>query len=174
MASFCDLSQADRQIVEKRPKYHKVCIENVPEHYIGHLIGREGSRLKEIKSKFNDEVKIRMGEITTISGSNLTNVRDCERLINKLMDEIRVHGCLSKNSVEDQLNKRETLGLYIDSQFHGSLIGKNGSVIRAITEKLNVNICFSKLDYSELDCEDNNVFITGKINLYNHHHKRYF
>lgn len=156
-----DEYQIDKQEYEN----HKIYIENVPEQYLGRLIGKQGSRLKEIKSKFNDKVEIEITEKRiTISGSNLTNVRDCERLINKLVDEIRVNGCLNKNSVENHFNKKETLGLYIDSKFHGSLIGKNGSVIRAITGKLNnVNISFSK--EADLQQQQQNVFITGMYKI---------
>lgn len=120
----------DHQIDQQETENHKNCIGNINEQYFKHLIGKQGSRLKEIKSKFNDKVEIKIADKRiNIRGSYLTNVLDCKKLINKLVDEIQVNGCLSKKSVDNHSMKRETLAMFIESNLHGSLIVKNGSGI---------------------------------------------
>ena len=183
-ASLENLSLVDKQIDKSNDKQHpecyEICIESIEEQYFGHLIGKHGLRIKEIKSKFNDEVEITIiGKRIYIRASNQTNAIDCERLMNKLVDEYKEKGFLKKDSVNSQFNKirenpknqkkkpksqkkkpksqkkKTKLGLFIDYKFHGSLLDRNNSVIKAITQK------HIKIRSSKIDSQNNNVFITG-------------
>lgn len=106
MASFKSMSLVDKQKDEQQPECYEICIENIEQQHFKHLIGKEGSRIKEIKLKFNYEVEIEIVEKRIyVSGSDQNNIIDCERLMNELLDEFLGKGFLSRNSVENHFKK---------------------------------------------------------------------
>lgn len=127
-------------------------LRNVNPNHLGRLIGRSGSRLNEIKSKFSNdlEIKIRRENATNavikLTASDEKTIDDCGRLIQFLIDEIDARGRLDQFSVATNYERlKNTLfsrSLHVPVEHFGRLIGKNGNRVNKIQDEFNVKIHF--------------------------------
>ncbi|CAN8098514.1 unnamed protein product [Discula destructiva] len=102
-----------------------------PQQYANHLIGKQGSRIRELRDKFDVEIQVENGKVQ-LKGPKAkaaTARRHIESLGKDLADE-------------------QTKILQVDPKYHGELIGEKGKQITRLQNKYNVMIFFPRADKS--------------------------
>lgn len=100
-----------------------------PQQYANHLIGKQGSRIRDLRDKFDVEIQVENGKVQ-LKGPKAKAAaaqRHIESLGKDLADE-------------------STVRLIVDPKHHGELIGQKGSTITRLQNKHNVMIFFPRAD----------------------------
>lgn len=100
-----------------------------PQQYANHLIGKQGSRIRDLRDKFDVEIQVENGKVQ-LKGPKAKAAaaqRHIESLGKDLADE-------------------STMKLIVDPKHHGELIGQKGSTITRLQNKHNVMIFFPRAD----------------------------
>lgn len=102
-----------------------------PQQYANHLIGKQGSKIRELRDKFDVEIQVENGKVQ-LKGPKAkaaTARRHIETIGKDLADE-------------------QTKTLQVDPKYHGELIGEKGKQITKLQNKYNVLIFFPRADKS--------------------------
>lgn len=102
-----------------------------PQQYANHLIGRGGSRIKELRDKFDVEIQVENGKVQ-LKGPKAK------------ASAARSH----IESIGRDLADETTRRLTVDPKYHGELIGSKGKEIDKLQNRYNVMIFFPRAEKS--------------------------
>lgn len=105
-----------------------------PQQYANHLIGKGGSRIRELRDKYDVEIQVENGKVQ-LKGPKA-----------KAATARRYIESLGKDLADEQ-----TKTLQVDPQYHGELIGEKGKQITRLQNKYNVMIFFPRADKNGQD-----------------------
>lgn len=115
-----------------------------PQQYANHLIGRGGSRIKELRDKFDVEIQVENGKVQ-LKGPKAK------------ASAARSH----IESIGRDLADETTRRLTVDPKYHGELIGSKGKEIDKLQNRYNVMIFFPRAEKSGKN-EDANAEAGGE------------
>lgn len=100
-----------------------------PQQYANHLIGRGGSRIKELRDKFDVDIQVENGKVQ-LKGPKAK------------ASAARSH----IESIGKELADETTRRLQVDPKYHGELIGSKGKEIDKLQNRYNVMIFFPRAE----------------------------
>lgn len=102
-----------------------------PQQYANHLIGRGGSRIKELRDKFDVDIQVENGKV---------QLKGPKAKASAARSHIESIG----KDLADETTKRLT----VDPKYHGELIGSKGKEIDKLQNRYNVMIFFPRAEKS--------------------------
>lgn len=100
-----------------------------PQQYANHLIGKGGSRIKELRDKFDVEIQVENGKV---------QLKGPKAKASAARSHIESLG----KELADETSRRLT----VDPKFHGELIGSKGKEIDKLQNRYNVMIFFPRAE----------------------------
>lgn len=163
-------------------KSFKKEMTNVNQEYFGQLIGKFGSRKKEIELQFKPESNLNISfddkkSMIVVTANDSQTVEKCEQILIWLIKEIETTGQLNRRSVlrsfckqnnpsmttyinpNDNNEKIYSYSLYIPKKYKGRVIGSGGKNVDWISNRYEIEIDF---DEGDIINRTPNVFVLAK------------
>ncbi|KAF3761404.1 hypothetical protein M406DRAFT_353069 [Cryphonectria parasitica EP155] len=115
-----------------------------PQQYANHLIGKQGSRIKDLRDKFDVDIQVENGKVQ-LKGPKAK------------ASAARSH----IESLGKELADETTKTLTVEPKFHRDLIGPEGKTVNRLQNRYNVMIFFPRAEKNGKD-DDNSAEVAGE------------